>query len=267
VSKINAAGSALVYSTYLGGGGVDQGLRITVDGSENGYVTGSTTSTNFPTANPLQAANGGYSDAFVTKVNAAGSALVYSTYLGGGGYDEGLGIAADGSGNVYVTGFTSSTNFPTANPLEPVNAGGAAFVAKITDTCPVIVSVSSIANATSMLETLYRFRDEVMVQSPAGKRYVELFYIHAEEATGILLNKPWLRLRVALMLWQHQPTFKTLIQRRPAALRSQDVKEIDGLIGMFMETASHAFSADLASLRQGLRDRTLLARFSIRVSD
>ena len=89
MTKINAAGSALVYSTYLGGSGNDYGNGIAVDGSGNAYVTGSTESTNFPTANPLQASNGGSSDAFVTKINAAGSALVYSTYLGGSGSDVG----------------------------------------------------------------------------------------------------------------------------------------------------------------------------------
>ena len=86
VTKLNAAGSALVYSTYLGGSGDDDGNGIAVDSSGNAYVTGYTDSTNFPTANAFQAAFGGGSgDAFVTKLNAAGSALVYSTYLGGSG--------------------------------------------------------------------------------------------------------------------------------------------------------------------------------------
>jgi hypothetical protein len=70
-------------------------------------------------------------DAFLTKINAAGSALVYSTYLGGSGYDAGQSIAVDGVGNAYVTGGTSSTNFPTANPLQASNGGSNAFVTKI----------------------------------------------------------------------------------------------------------------------------------------
>jgi hypothetical protein len=85
----------LSYSTYLGGSGEDLGNGIAVDSSGNAYVTGRTTSTNFPTANALYAANGG--DAFVAKLNAAGSALVYSTYLGGSGDDGGNGIAVDSS--------------------------------------------------------------------------------------------------------------------------------------------------------------------------
>ena len=96
-------------------------------------MTGWTDSTNLPIANPLQAANAGPSDAFVAKVNAAGSALVYSTYLGGSGVDQGLGIAVDASGSAYVTGYTSSINFPTANPLQAAHGGSYAdaFVASL----------------------------------------------------------------------------------------------------------------------------------------
>ncbi len=118
VTKLNAAGNALVYSTYLGGSGEDSGLGIAVDASGNAYVMGQTGSTDFPTASPIQAAHGGgLTDAIVTKLNAAGSALVYSTYLGGSANDLGGGIAVDASGNAYVTGFTGSTDFPTASPI------------------------------------------------------------------------------------------------------------------------------------------------------
>jgi hypothetical protein len=138
VTKINTAGSALVYSTLLGGSANDFGYGIAVDGSGNAYVTGFTESPDFPTRNSLQANFGGGSDAFVTKINAAGSAYVYSTYLGGSGTEIGYGIAADAAGNAYVTGLTQSTDFPTANPLQPSyrgnvdeNENGDAFVTKI----------------------------------------------------------------------------------------------------------------------------------------
>jgi len=139
VAKLNAAGSALVYSTYLGGSDFDYGRGIGVDSSGNAYVTGETSSTNFPTAGPLQATNGGGIDAFVAKLDAAGSALVYSTYLGGSGYEVGYGIAVDSSGSTYVTGVTWSTNFPTVNPLQ---ASGGAFLAKITETAACTYSIS-----------------------------------------------------------------------------------------------------------------------------
>ncbi len=137
VTKLNPAGSALVYSTYLGGSGEEQGFGIAVDSSGNAYVTGYTTSTNFPTANPLQPVSGGGNgflngDAFVSKLNPGGSALVYSTYLGGSGDDEGYGIAADSAGNAYATGYTTSTDFPSADPLQPFFGGVQdAFVTKI----------------------------------------------------------------------------------------------------------------------------------------
>jgi hypothetical protein len=133
VSKLNPAGSALIYSTYLNG----FGDGIAVDSLGNAYITG-WTGAGFPTVNPLQPTfGGGTYDGFVAKLNAAGSALIYSTYLGGSGYDRSLGIAVDSAGDVYVTGYTDSTDFPTMNPLQPTNAGGDqacacdAFVAKL----------------------------------------------------------------------------------------------------------------------------------------
>ena len=123
----------MVYSTYLGGSGSDGGGGIAVDSAGNAYVTGSTYSTDFPTTtDAVQPANGGYSDAFLTKLDPTGSALLYSSYLGGNAFDLGSSIAVDGGGNAYVTGYTTSTNFPTMNPLQPANAGRYdAFVAQI----------------------------------------------------------------------------------------------------------------------------------------
>ena len=113
VTKLNPSGSALVYSTYLGGSGDDYGDGIAVDSSGSAYITGYTSSTNFPTANPIQGTHaGGYYDAFVTKLNPAGSALVYSTYLGGSSDDVGWNIAVDSSGSAYITGHTDPPTFP-----------------------------------------------------------------------------------------------------------------------------------------------------------
>jgi hypothetical protein len=132
LTKLNATGSALVYSTYLGGNGSDWALGITLDGADNVYLSGQTTSTNFPTVNPIQSSYAGSQDAFVTKVNAAGSALVYSTYLGGNAQDSGPGIAVDSTGAMYISGSTNSTNFPTANAIQPTYGGlGDAFVTKL----------------------------------------------------------------------------------------------------------------------------------------
>ena len=125
VTKFNAAGSAVVYSTYLGGSNYDQGNGIAVDSSGNAYVTGYTASSDFPTVSPIQATNKGVADngenAFVAKLSADGSQLVYSTYLGGSVSDDATGIAVDSSGEAYVAGSTLSTDFPTVNPLQPAN--------------------------------------------------------------------------------------------------------------------------------------------------
>jgi hypothetical protein len=122
----------LTYSTFLGGSNSDGGFSIAVDSSGNAYVTGYTLSTDFPTANPLYATNSSGTDAFVAKLNADGSALIYSTYLGGSGQDVGYSIAVDPSGNAYITGYTLSTNFPTANALYAANGGYEdVFVAKL----------------------------------------------------------------------------------------------------------------------------------------
>jgi hypothetical protein len=113
ITKLNPGGSALVYSTYLGGSGDDEGAGVVVDSLGNAFVTGDTLSSNFPTTvQAFQTIYGGSDDAFVTKLNPSGSSLVYSTYLGGSGYDYGVGIALDSSGNAYVTGGTTSGDFP-----------------------------------------------------------------------------------------------------------------------------------------------------------
>ena len=132
VTKFNADGSALIYSTYLGGGNDDTVYGIVVNSSGNAYLAGWTFSGDFPTKNAFQSASGGGADTFVTKINAAGSALVYSTYLGGTDTDFGRGIAVDSFGNAYVTGFTYSVDFPTKNAFQSANAGiPDAFVTKV----------------------------------------------------------------------------------------------------------------------------------------
>jgi hypothetical protein len=130
----------LVYSTYLGGGALDQGNAIAVDESGSAYVTGTTCSIDFPTENALQVTNGGSCDAFVAKLSPGGEALEYSTFLGGDtvdpttdAADAGYGIAVDGSGSAYVAGSTTAGNFPTRNAFQSTATDGEAnaFVAKL----------------------------------------------------------------------------------------------------------------------------------------
>jgi hypothetical protein len=136
VTKLSAAGNGLVYSTYLGGGAYEGGFSIAVDGSGCACVTGNSLSSDFPMQNPY---DGSYSvgtyDAFVTKLSAAGSSLVYSTYLGGAVNEWGEGIAVDDAGCAYVTGYTSSPDFPMQNPYNGTRNGYYdAFVTKLAAT-------------------------------------------------------------------------------------------------------------------------------------
>lgn len=136
LTKLNSSGTNLVYSTFLGGSGVDEGNGLALDANGNVYVSGFTSSTNFPVTpgafQTAHASDGGNSDAFVAKLDSTLSTLAYSTYLGGKNYDAALGIAVDSSGAAVVAGTTSSDNFPVANPTQSaLNGPRNAFVAKL----------------------------------------------------------------------------------------------------------------------------------------
>jgi uncharacterized protein (TIGR03437 family) len=124
----------LVYSTYIGGSGTDYGNAIAVDSGGDAFVTGSTTSSNFPvTSGAFQSTLKGTQNAFVAKIGSPGGALIYSTYLGGSGSDEGVGIAVDKSGAAYITGDTSSANFPVTPGVYQSGLAGSvnAFVTQL----------------------------------------------------------------------------------------------------------------------------------------
>ncbi len=183
VLKLNASGSALVYSTYLGGGNdrPDMGAGIAADADGNAYVTGFTNSPDFPTAKPLQPFRGP-TDAFVTKISPDGSALVYSTHLGGKADDEAMAIAVDSAGSAYVTGHTESPDFPTTPsafrtgcttvatklPIGDVCAGGDAFVSKLSP------DGSSLVYSTYLNASRFEVGRSIAVDA-AGNAYVTGF--------------------------------------------------------------------------------------------
>ncbi len=131
VAKLSASGSALIYCTYFGGRGDDRAFGIAIDATGAAYVTGSTQSTNFPVRNALQANLAGGKNAFVVKLTTTGNGLAYSTYLGGNGSDAGNAIAVDSSGNAYITGDTTSTNFPATAYQKTYHGSQDAFVSKL----------------------------------------------------------------------------------------------------------------------------------------
>ncbi len=148
VARLNAAGSALVFGAYLGGTGFDWATGIGIDSSGNAYVSGYTSSLDFPVVNGVQAAFGGLYDAFVTKISAAGDTLGFSTYYGGSGSDAANAIAVDANGNMFVGGQTTSLNLPLAGAIQSSNNGGSVgWLARLGVTAPP-VQVPSVVSVT-----------------------------------------------------------------------------------------------------------------------
>jgi Beta-propeller repeat/Cep192 domain 4/HYDIN/CFA65/VesB-like, Ig-like domain len=149
VAKLDFTGATLLYSTYLGGTQADVGQSIKVDGSGNAFVAGYTFSTDFPLQGPVQGANAGIVNAFVTELNSAGSAFTFSTYLGGSNDDRAFGLALDSSGNVYIAGSSQSIDFPTTvGVIQASNNGKSdAFVAKINPAGPTLVYSTLLGGA------------------------------------------------------------------------------------------------------------------------
>jgi len=167
ISKIDASGSSLIYSTYLGGGSTDRGNDIAVDTSGNTYIAGYTSSTDFPAAGAIYESNAGPPSAFVAKINASGNSLVYSTYLGGNALDSGSNIDVDNSGNVYITGYTESDDFPMVAPIFGSYAGGGdAFITKIN------ASGSSLVYSTYLGGSLRDGSHGVIVVDNSGNAYI-----------------------------------------------------------------------------------------------
>jgi hypothetical protein len=153
VTKLNASGTALVYSTFLGGSNstgaepasaFDLGLGIAVDSAGNASVTGGTQASNFPTtAGAVQTTLNGTVNAFVSRLNATGTTLLGSTYFGGENEDRGQAIAVDSSGNIFFTGFATSFTFPTTTgAFQTTFPGQAGFAAKF-QLAPLITSLTA----------------------------------------------------------------------------------------------------------------------------
>jgi hypothetical protein len=176
VAKLNSAGTALVYSTFLGGSAEEDGLAIAVDSSGNAYVAGATLSSNFPTtAGAFQssfAGPAGATDTFLTKLNSTGTALVYSTYLGGTSDDVAKGLALDSAGNAYIAGNADSSDFPTTlgslQTAPKVGSTGNAFVAKFN---PAASGAASLVYSTYLGGSLSQGGSGIAVDS-AGNAYV-----------------------------------------------------------------------------------------------
>jgi Beta-propeller repeat len=155
VAKFNANG-ALVYSTYFGGSSADFGRAISLDAAGNVYLLGRTSSPNFPTVAPLKSTLSGFSDLFVARLNRTGSAILYSTYLGGSSFEEAGDLKVDAQGNAYITGSTESTDFPTVNAIQSVlNPGGPCKVFITSDPLSDVIVAKLNASGSSLVSSTY----------------------------------------------------------------------------------------------------------------
>ena len=178
VTKLDATGSSVVYTDYLGGDSFDFGFGIAVDSSNAVYVTGATCSDDFPTVNPIQASLRSCSNAFMTKIAASGASLVYSTYLGGTGSDRATGIALDANGEAIIAGNTTSTDFPTASayqstvaPNESSTYGTYGFVTKFSADGSSLIYSTYLAGSSNASTAPYSQISGVAVDAD-GNAYV-----------------------------------------------------------------------------------------------
>ncbi len=176
IAKMNATGTALIYSTYLGGKNTDQGNGIVLDAADDAYIIGYSQSTNFPTtpgAYQPTCSCSASSDVIVSELNPTGTALVYSTYLGGSSQDVGYGIVLDPANNAYLTGYTRSTNFPTTPGAfqSARGAGQAAFVTKLNATGSALVYSTYLGGGNNLTTPCEACGTSITVDA-AGNAYV-----------------------------------------------------------------------------------------------
>jgi RHS repeat-associated protein len=185
VAKLNSAGSALTYGTYLGGGG-ETGKGIGVDAAGQAVVAGYTTGSSFPTTTGApQTSSGGGIDAFLARLNAAGSALVYGSYLGGSGTDEAEGVSLDAQGNAYLAGYTASTNFPTTPGAFQGGPSGTtnAFIARVSQAPPPpIFTAISPDTGSSSTDQVTNTGNVTITGTAAANATVTLW----QEGTGVI---------------------------------------------------------------------------------
>ncbi len=175
VTKLNSAGSAFAWSTYLGGDALEGASAIALDGAGAIYLAGETTSKNFPLANPIQSANASVApdtrDAFVSKFNADGARIEFSTYFGGRGADFATGIAVDGQGDAYVTGNTNSNDLPLKNPVQETNVPDPPFQSTDAFAARIATQQAALIYATYLGGTSQDGANSIAVDA-AGNAYI-----------------------------------------------------------------------------------------------
>jgi hypothetical protein len=159
LAKLDVSGSSLVYADYIGGNSEDYPSAMTMDSSNDVFITGYTYSGDYPMVNAFQSSSTGGPDAFITEVAPDGASLLYSTYLGGNSYEIASSIALDATSNIYVAGFTYSKDFPTANAFQAqvfANQNGGfgqyGFLTKLTPDGSALVYSTYFAGSTNVIQ-------------------------------------------------------------------------------------------------------------------
>lgn len=188
VARLDPSGATLEYSTFLGGADSDQATGVALDAAGSIFVTGNTGSIDFPTENPRQAARGGVTDAFVSKIDGSGAVLVFSTYLGGGGADGATGIVVDGLGRPTVVGIAASTDFPLSEAFQPSSGGGVSdgFVTTLDAVGAVMVASSYIGGSDEDQATAVVLlgEDPIVVGSTASTNLATVKPVQATLSSG-----------------------------------------------------------------------------------
>jgi hypothetical protein len=178
VAKLNSGGSAMAYVTYVGGSGTDEARAVAVDTNGNAYIVGSARSADFPTVNAYQDALRGTQDAFVTKLNPTGTALIYSTYLGGSASDSAYGIAVNATGQAFVVGKAGSNDYPiTSCVFQPSKGYGGTevtngFITKLSDNGATLVYSSFLGGSwCDICRSAYYDNDAALAVAVDGAGY------------------------------------------------------------------------------------------------
>jgi RHS repeat-associated protein len=204
VTEFTSAGNSLIYSTYLGGSRDQGGTDLAIDRTGAVEVTGYTNSTDFPALNPIGSNGGGYT-AFVTRFNPAGSGLLFSSAWGGSGGDQANATTLDDLGNIYITGYTSSSDFPTAYPYQAALAGSNAFVTKIGPSPPVVPATCGCEGGLVHEPAVARGGNPgVLATSATGLRYSDgSIEVPASDLGSAGFGAPWGQART----WTSNPVY------------------------------------------------------------
>jgi hypothetical protein len=275
VSKLDSSLSSLLASTFIGGRVDEYVYSIILDGIGNVYVIGWTQSFDYPTTSGAydESYNGDYTwehDVFISKLDSSLSSLLVSTFIGGGGGDAGYSITLDGSGNVYVTGYTGSwegaNDYPTTTGAydESFNGGTDIFVSKLDRNlssgtpCPAKVATNNSSN----LKIIRKYKDNILTHSESGRKYIKLYYQHAPEVTSLLIKDSELMQEAKELLNYIIPEITLILKAKKVELLDSKLKnEIINFFNQVQEKGSPELEAAIEKLMDDIENERYISYF------